>query len=305
MHDNEFLKEENRNGFEVTKNRKLLWKYEIDMLLWLESICDKYHINYFLIGGSEIGAVRHKGFIPWDDDIDLGMLRSDFNKFLEVCNREVPDFYEIQYRFSDGKDCWSNLCRIRDSRTTGIINNQIGKKISHGVFVEIYPYDYVPVSRKEQIRLANKINILINVLLDKINQVPVKGIRMKLWKILFFWASPETIDRRIDSICQSFNDCGVVSTTMIPQYLKSGAEVLDKDDVVETIKVPFEYTTARIPKQYHKCLTRQYGNYMELPPVEQRGLHHSTLVFYDPERPYTEYSGKSTGELIEKYGFMI
>lgn len=305
MFDERFLEEEKRNSFFVTSNRKLLWKYEIDMLMWLESVCEIHNINYFLIGGSEIGAVRHNGFIPWDDDIDIGMLRSDFNKFLEVYREEIPNYYELQYRFSEKKDCWSNLCRIRDRRTTGIICNQIGKKISHGVFIEIYPYDYIPISYKEQQKLATKVNRLICILRDKIKQVPIKGIKLKIWKLCYLGISPEAIDKKIDRICQSYQNRGLVSTTMIPQYLKNGSEVLNETDVNETIKVPFEYTVARIPKAYHRCLTKQFGDYMKLPPKEERGVHHSTMVFYDPTKPYYEYVGESVEELISINGYKI
>ena len=88
---------EKRCGFDVTDNRVLLWQSEMKMLQWLEKVCSKYSITYFLIGGSEIGAVRHKGFIPWDDDIDIGMLRKDFEVLLRVWKDELPEDYEFVF----------------------------------------------------------------------------------------------------------------------------------------------------------------------------------------------------------------
>ena len=82
MLDRKYLTDEVIDGYKVSANRKKLWVTELDLLSFLEEVCIRENINYYLLFGSAIGAVRHKGFIPWDDDIDLGMLREDFEKFL-------------------------------------------------------------------------------------------------------------------------------------------------------------------------------------------------------------------------------
>ena len=303
----EFESEEVRDGFRISKFRKLLWKKEISMLEWLESICVKENINYFLIGGSEIGAVRHKGFIPWDDDIDLGMLRSDFDRFLLCYEKYIPENYSIQYGLDKEHGVWSSLLRIRDNTTTGIIHNQIGKLISHGCFIEVYCYDAVPESQKKQKEMARKISQLITVLRDRIGQKPYKGIKSFFVKAKFQHLSDELIVKKIEKECKKYSNSGskYVSTAILPYYLLSGSEVLLKEDVASTISIPFEYTTVRIPIGYDRCLRKQYGEYMELPPVEERGQHHSTQVFYDPTKPYTAYKETSMQELFDKYGYLI
>lgn len=298
---------EEREGFQISENRQLLWKHEIEMIEWLGKVCDKYEIQYFLIGGSEIGAVRHKGFIPWDDDIDLGMLRVDFERFLQVFENELPGYYELQYKIIGDSDVWSNLCRIRDKRTTGIIDNQIGKKIAHGAFIEIYPYDNLPESNRMQKRLAKRVNRLIQIIQDRIGQKPVVGFRMKIWKQIYNCKSIVEIDSLIDATCKMYmgENTRYVGTLMSPQYVLSGNEVLLRSDLEKTIKVPFENTKVHIPQGFDRCLRKQYGNYMALPPVDQRGTHHSSKVFYDPSKPYTQYQEKDIKDLFEKYGYLL
>lgn len=97
MNKEDYLRTEIRDGYQVSVTRKKVWLCELEMATWFCNVCEKYGLNYFLIGGSAIGAVRHNGFIPWDDDLDIGMLRSDFDKFRKVSIRELPSNYKIEY----------------------------------------------------------------------------------------------------------------------------------------------------------------------------------------------------------------
>ena len=92
-----FLEEEVRSDFFVDRNRKMLWKVELDILQEIIRICNKYDISYFFHSGSALGAVRHHGFIPWDDDLDIGMLRGDFERFVELSNKEIKSPLFVQY----------------------------------------------------------------------------------------------------------------------------------------------------------------------------------------------------------------
>ena len=300
-----FLDEEIRCDFKVSTNRKLLWKKEIDLLKWLEGVCEKEKLDYFLIAGSEIGVIRHSGFIPWDDDIDIGMLRVNFDKFLKVYKEYLPKEYEVQFGLDEQNGVWSSLIRIRDNNSTGIINNQIGKNISHGVFIEIYCFDFVPEKKNKQKKLARKASGYLLVLQDKIGQIPAKGKRAILLKLLYRRLSTKDLVDKIDVLCRSIPKSNCVSTIMLPKYLAEGTEVFDFVDVEKTISLPFEYITARVPIGYDNCLTREFGDYLTLPPINERGIHHSTKVFYDASKPYTEYKEESMQELFDKYGFLL
>lgn len=120
---------------------------ELDLLSLLESLCVRENINYYLLFGSAIGAVRHKGFIPWDDDIDLGMLREDFEKFLNADKSDWPDYVDVQYGLSEhGVD---TLLRIRDARTTGITRGDLNKNGNKGAFIEIYVFVQLTIKQLE------------------------------------------------------------------------------------------------------------------------------------------------------------
>ena len=140
-----FLDEEIRSEYKVEAWRKKLWKIELDLFEVFDNICKTNDIDYFFIAGSALGAVRHKGFIPWDDDIDIGMFRADLDKFLSVAKDLLPEHIFLatgnneEYRF-DG------LVRLRDNNSTGVIVDEIFKNCNKGVFIELYPFDKVPDS---------------------------------------------------------------------------------------------------------------------------------------------------------------
>ena len=140
--DDVFLKPEYRCEFYVDEARKKLWKCELDILKKFDALCNEYGLDYFLIGGALLGAVRHQGFIPWDDDVDIGMLRDDYEVFLE----HAPAWFDAPYFVQNGYNdsgYFGTIARIRDSRTTGVIWRDAKKDCNNGIFVEIYPIDTV------------------------------------------------------------------------------------------------------------------------------------------------------------------
>ena len=154
MNKEDYLRTEIRDGYQVSVTRKKVWICELEMATWFCIVCEKYGLNYFLIGGSAIGAVRHNGFIPWDDDLDIGMLRSDFDKFRKVSIRELPSNYKIEYGVLKN-NVFSSLLRIRNNDTTGIIVDEYEQNApGGGIFIELYPFDNVPTGIKRKVQLA-------------------------------------------------------------------------------------------------------------------------------------------------------
>lgn len=289
MLDREELIEEVIDGYRVSVNRKKLWVAELDMLNLLEELCVKEDINYFLLFGSAIGAVRHKGFIPWDDDIDLGMLRDDFEKFLKADKSDWPEYVSIQYGVSEhGVD---PLLRIRDGRTTGITKKDIYTTGNKGVFIEIYVFDAADRSliRSLQLKATSFLQRCMSCYYLNPSEIGfVKKLRSAFVKVIGI----NRVWQIFEKICKMQNnkkDSMLVDTLSLPHYAKKGNHLFYKEDVEQSIYVPFEYTQARIPKGYDRCLSARYGAYMKLPPVEERGKHHSFEVFYDPTCSYTEY----------------
>lgn len=115
---------------------------ELEILLEVDRICRKHRISYFLDSGTALGAVRHKGFIPWDDDIDIGMLRDDYERFLSVAQEEMGQDYFLQTYRTDGTPIM--FAKVRKTGTTFVEFRLRKFPINHGLFIDIFPYDYLP-----------------------------------------------------------------------------------------------------------------------------------------------------------------
>ena len=141
-----FLNEEVRCGYTVTKQRKEVWAVELDLLQEFMRVCNKYGLKYCADGGTLLGAIRHHGFIPWDDDLDIAMLRSDFEKLNEVAPAEFKKPYFWQTEETD-KGSARGHAQLRNSDTTGIIKTEYERQrnnnFNQGIFIDIFPFDTV------------------------------------------------------------------------------------------------------------------------------------------------------------------
>lgn len=298
MNKEDFLKTEIRDGYQVSVTRKKVWLCELEMAAWFCNVCEKYGLNYFLIGGSAIGAVRHNGFIPWDDDLDIGMLRNDFDKFRKVSIRELPDNYKIEYGVLKD-NVFSSLLRIRNNDTTGIIVDEYEQNApGGGIFIELYPFDNVQIGIRRKLQLA-KASILFLALNNWNRKENFSGIKkliingLKMFPIESVWQMYEKNNKKYSGTKTEY-----VDTVALPSYAKQGIHFYRKADVEQIVSHSYEFMCLNIPKGNDKCLRQQYGDYMELPPLEKRGIHHDFIVFYDPDKPYQEYKDSET---LKKY----
>ena len=139
---------------------KTLQDIELDILKQFINICNKENLQYYVVGGTLLGAVRHKGFIPWDDDIDVSMPRQDYEKFLTVAKKYLSEPYFLQTRITD-KNTLFNYAKIRNSNTTFIEQSIKKLDMNHGVFIDIFPLDYYPASKVKSFFLYWHIKILM------------------------------------------------------------------------------------------------------------------------------------------------
>lgn len=163
------------------KTLQRLHDVQVQMLKDVLRVCDKYSIPCFLIYGTAIGAVRHGGFIPWDDDIDVGMLREDFDKFCEIFPRELYHDYELLTPLIDNRYACT-VCHVQKKGTTFISEVSKDLKCHLGIFMDIFPFDGVPDRVGDQKKAFKKDNIL--------------------WQIIVFvwnWKSAYTIHRYVIS----------------------------------------------------------------------------------------------------------
>ena len=136
----DFFKEEEKCGFHVTTKRKKIFAVLLDILVKFDSVCKKYNLRYYLIYGSLLGAVRHNGFIPWDDDLDVAMPRSDYEKFITLSNEFQHPFF-LQTPYTD-PEYFYTPARIRNSETTGVVKMFENAGFNQGIWFSIFPLDY-------------------------------------------------------------------------------------------------------------------------------------------------------------------
>ena len=269
-----------------------LHKEEQGILDELDRICKKNGIKYFLTGGTLIGAVRHKGFIPWDDDIDLGMTRNDFEKFLKVCKRELNDNYYLDY-YKINKHNPKLYAKLK-RKDTLFIENSIKnvKKLDNGIWIDIFPYDNIEEFNSENHIAKN--NFRINV--EKLAGLKC-GIKSYLseyrkehkLKMLFIDSFLKVCPLKIllgiaEKKLSSDNNDNSKYLSNMTGGLELSKETHLRTDIFPLVKLEFEGKKYYCPKEYNKILTKVYGDYMKLPPIDKQVTHNPTKVkFSDGE----------------------
>ena len=155
-----FYKKEVRNNYEITSNMKKIWAVELDLFKQLDSICKKHKITYYADGGTLLGAIRHHGFIPWDDDMDFIMYRKDFDKLCKFSSEfKDPYFFQIEETDPGSLRCHAQL---RNTSTTGILNSEknFNYPFNQGIFIDIFPLDNVPEDSKKRIDFVKRMKKL-------------------------------------------------------------------------------------------------------------------------------------------------
>lgn len=284
------LNAETKCGFYISEKRKKVWNIELELFDEFNRICEKYGLHYFFIGGCSIGVERHQGFIPWDDDLDIGMLRNDFDSFISVARNELKEGIFLQYGANIKElNETSYFCRIRKTNSTGVVREQLGQACNHGIFIEIYPFDNVPDSvflQKVQIEFSSLFRQLLSYRCNKQHR---KGV-MHFINIIFFWASTEKIFLLFEKTCKAFDTrpTEMVNTVAMSNYAKTGELYYHRSDVENTVKKYFEGRMVQVAIENDSILRKCYGDYMQLPQEVHRGNHHNQVVYYDPDRPYVE-----------------
>ena len=244
---------------------------ELNILSYVASLCEKYSLRYFLAYGTLIGAIRHKGFIPWDDDIDIVMPREDYICLLEILKREKGR-YECLVPLENGY--FYEFAKVIDSTTSVQEKSTISARC--GVWIDIFPMDGLKVEDKLSHFLLMFYNRCRAAAVNKEFPHKTKGMLVPLeylfWKLCRLIGYKPFLKLSLKlSQKYKYDECDIVGyASSYPAYNK----YLKKEWFSETIKVDFENLKFKIPVGYHEYLTTQYGDYMELPPENKRVSHH-------------------------------
>ncbi len=292
-----FYKEEIRWDHTITEKTKKVWAIELGILEQIDAICTANNLSYFAEYGTLLGAIRHHGFIPWDDDIDISMPRDDFMRFKEIARKELKAPYFLQDAYSSPERFYI-FAKIRHSESTAIeFYDCLGKNYNQGIFLDIFPLDDVPDS-------ANAAQ-------------PIRAMEFDLWSVI---ANPELVAEAIaqgrksvvpDDILLDFIEMPRVEqfrtlegffashygqsdliNTLTADFIKN-REKRKREWYREAIRVPFEHTTIPVPVGYEKVLVELYGeDYM----TPKKGLSAHEGIFFDPDNPYTIYGPEAFPE---------
>lgn len=255
---------------------------EIDMLREFIRVCESLNLQYYVLGGTLLGAVRHQGFIPWDDDIDVGMPRADYEVFLAKAQELLPKNLFVQ-TFQTDPEYPANFAKIRNSNTTFVEDSLRECDINHGVYIDVFPLDFYPQKGKKLLSVRH--TLLKLRISDAFTVEEMKG-KTKLVRAMsrILYPTVKCAVEKRESLMRSFtegeylaNHCGAWGAKeIIPAYWYGEGTLMN-----------FEGIQVSAPLCWHEWLTQMYGDYMQLPPVEKRVAHHYVAAF-DLTKPYTE-----------------
>ena len=262
----------------------------LEMFKWFDSVCRKHSLRYYMVGGTMLGAARHQGFIPWDDDIDVCMPREDYNTLPKFLRQEESERYLLETP-SDGDEyfCYPYY-KLYDTSTTLIENYHTPLK--RGTFIDVFPLDGLgdseEVAKKTYLKRRRKYTLYIARMAairperSKYKNAFIRIVRVIPQKILDNTKLRMNLDKP-KSGCY-FDNCKYVALLFGNWGVR---EVMPKAVFGEPVEYQFEDMKAFGVANYDEYLTRVYGNWMELPPVEKRVTHHDFLDF-NLNEPYVK-----------------
>lgn len=265
---------------------RMLQLEELDMAKQILAICEKHDIEVFALGGTLLGAVRHQGFIPWDDDLDLGMKREDYERFLRIAPDELSAPLSLHTCYND-KDFLYPYIRVQNS-DYGLQRDYTTNKTVQDLWVDIFPLDGVPAGgwrRKawegaltalRGLRNLSAFDALVNVqrsFSGLKGLIFTMGQKTGIQKLLPTIPILKAIDFVLKSKTVAGEEC--IGNPMGGHWFK---EVFPKNVYDDVVFLPFEDIELPCPSGYETILRTMYGDYMELPPENMRNWHGTTLV---------------------------
>lgn len=256
-----------------------LQKVELEILTEIDRICRKNRIHYSLTGGTLLGAVRHGGFIPWDDDADISMLRCEYQKFCRACQEDldVNRFYFQDMDHTEGYR-WG-YGKVRRKGTIFLRENQECMSYEQGVWVDVFPRDGIPAGR-----FAGMIHGVLCFAMRKVMWAKVgkRAEKNRCKRIIYRVLSmiPENIMKSMYRKLVEISNCNQETelvrtlTFPLPNHLKG----YRRSWYTEYVQIGFENREFMAEAFYKDWLTAEFGNYMELPPAEKRKTHPVTQL---------------------------
>ena len=303
----EFFLDEVREGFFIPAMMKRAWAAELEILVEIDRICEKYKLRYFIDYGNLLGAIRHKGFIPWDDDIDIMMMRKDYEIFAEVANAELPK--ELVFRSPEDDSGTYELFSSVQHRAMLISTDAIGKyhNYLYGAGVDIFPYDYLakdPNKEKQREDILKSLCILASFpSIEGENHAVLQEEAKKVKKHYGIDLSHSSDYRK--TVLNLLNDCftefNQEGSTKIAYlldlvlYKEQGKGIFEEQWYSEQSYLDFEFLALPVPKDYRKVISEKYDHYEQ---IKKAGGAHDYPLYRKMEAAYRDGIG---GKLFYEY----
>lgn len=279
-------------AYEPETLRKLQ-KVETEILKDFIALCEKYELDYFMLGGSGIGAVRHHGFIPWDDDIDVAMPRRHYEVLMQAVEREMGEKYQILTPLKDERYA-CNVTHMQKKGTRFVPEASRNLKCELCIDIDIFPLDHMPDNpraRRRQLKRTWFLSKLLYLCGTPDPIIPLEGWRKPvaafLCKVVHYGlkalrVSPKRVYERLQKEETRYNHerCHYLCPFEVTM---AGHAYISKQEMYPLRKVPFEDLMVCVPNQYDLYLKRLFGDYMELPPKEKRINHCPYILDFGDE----------------------
>ena len=291
-----FYKEETLCGYHVTCKDKKIWAVELDLLNEFKTVCEKYHLTWYIAYGSLIGTIRHKGFIPWDNDVDVLMPRKDYQKLCEIASNEFQHPYFLSTPISEQGRFYRNFAKLCNSLTTGGCEDLWLQGVNCGLFIDIFVLDEFPDDDKKAAKLVKQVNFYEHLSrFFSPYERHDKGLKYIknlywtwLWKYRYKRCNGAALYRIVSSVLEKtmghgYKRVGLIESAYNPDLLS--------DKSLWAVKwMPFEMIEVSVPIGYDTILRNRYGDYIQFPPVDERLTH--AYMDLEPGIPYREYYSK-------------
>ena len=259
---------------------------QLEIAKEIKRICDENQIDYFLDSGTLLGAVRHKGFIPWDDDMDIGMTRENYEKFLRAAQTDLQDKFFLQTWETD-KNYPMPFAKIRLNGTEYIENVFEKANMHQGIYVDVFPYDVWPEKKRQQKKVWRKKSLLQAMITMKCHFTKFKSdsalkyflkiIMFTFIKFINLFYSKKRLISKYEKMVKKFN--ALESDKLYEQTVnfKFGYWVVPKSCLEGSTLLPFEDDYFKCPENYDGYLKKCYGDYMTPPPEDVRKKGHNII----------------------------
>lgn len=287
------LNEETRIGYTISAKTKEIWSLQLQMTKLILDVCQKHKLRIWADGGTLLGAVRHHGYIPWDNDIDLLMPREDYDRLISLADKEFKHPYFLQCAYTD-KEYYRGHAQLRLDNTSAILSYDYFKKFHQGIFIDIFCYDSIPnvLDEKwnEKLKRADEIEHILGFCNYQLSLFSnPKNALCRLRYLYYKYTNKSiTLFREYEDL---FRQCRWEDSDYFgcPAFDRKNAAKTTKEKYWyrQTIYLPFEDIEVPVPIDYDKVLRKQYGdNYMT--PIHIVSMHGDDILF-DTHKSYMEY----------------